>query len=154
MVGMKAIWAVYQGGVLRCRVWWGPTTPKAGQVCPPSPQLLHICITHCIHLPPSQICCLAPQIWYAAHICIKAAPSSAIPVCGAHIHTRAGICANNSAWGIATPWLTHFCRSPSSHFRDNPESFVLFLPWTHWSQVCQRVGFRSSTAISTGSPGR
>ena len=53
-----------------------------------------------------------------------------------------------------TPWLTHFCRSPSSHFRDNPESFVLFLPWTHLSQVCQRVGFRSSTAIFTGSPGR
>ena len=46
------------------------------------------------------------------------------------------------------------CHSPSSHFRDIPESNVLFLPWMYSSQVCQRVGFRSSTAISTGSPGR
>ena len=55
-----------------------PTMAKAGQVWPPSP-LVHICISHCLQLPPSQICCLAPQIWYAGRICTEAAPELAIP---------------------------------------------------------------------------
>ena len=83
-----------------------PTMAKAGQVWPPSP-LVHICISHCIELPPSQICCLAPQIWYAGRICTEAAPELAIPEHSSHHvfkRTLCGIvCAKNSAGGVILP---------------------------------------------------
>ena len=130
-----------------------PTMAKAGQVWPPSP-LVHICISHCLQLPPSQICCLAPQIWYAGRICTEAAPELAIPEHSPHVFKRTlcGIvCAKNSAGGVRLPWLTHI-RCPVISVIINPESWVI--PWINYPQVCQRVGFRSSMDISIGSPGR
>ena len=55
MVGMRAIWAVYQeeGGVLRCSGWWPAChtqgCPGVPNVASPHNVVVHICITHAMH---------------------------------------------------------------------------------------------------------
>ena len=68
------------------------TTPKAARCGDQAPKLYIYASAIAYPYPPSQICCLAPQIWYAAHICIKAAPSSVIPVCAPHTYILATRC--------------------------------------------------------------